>query len=55
MTKCLEYIILIKDCPGKQVKILYEPVSVRHKIYSLLCIPEWDLSGRIAREICAPV
>jgi len=30
LTKCLEYIILIKDCPGKQVKILYEPVAVRY-------------------------
>lgn len=31
MTKCLQCIILVKDCPGKQVKILYEPVAVRHK------------------------
>ena len=31
MTKCLQCIILVKDCPGKQVQILYEPVAVRHK------------------------
>ena len=34
MTKCQECIILIKDCPGKQVEILYEPVAVRHKVYT---------------------
>ena len=34
LTKCLEYIILIEDCPGKQVKILYEPVAVRYKVYT---------------------
>ncbi len=23
--------MIVKDCPGKQVQILYEPVAVRHK------------------------
>lgn len=48
LTKCLEYIILLEDCPGKQVRILYEPVAVRHKnIRSLPVVRETAEENRL--------
>ena len=39
-------IMIEKNCPGKQVQILYEPVAVRHSLSSI-DLTESHISGQV--------
>lgn len=52
LTKCPQYIILIEDCPGKQVQILYELVAVRHRQQPQLPVHSHEAMGQAAMPAC---